>query len=586
MPWEPTPTPPALQVNCVIANAANPASAAALASTTSGSSTIVLSGTATTSQLCPGTVVNLTGLPANDKITGIIDLTHFTVALPATSTQTNQTATYASNTGLTKNGGGVLDLGDGNNQAITNTFSGPVTLNGGLTMIKSDLTLGPVPTANTPNMIVFNGGELRSTATITLSSQRGWYLGTQGGWFTYKGGATLSLNSYLVQGPGSITFSDFASGTANNNAINLNFAANSAALTYSGATTFQVGSVLYPAQGSLQYFTNANELPAASPVTVKNVSTANINFLNLNGTNQAFGSLAGNGDIVTNSGNPTLTVGANNLSTVYSGDLGHSGMAFAYGASTNSGDHGTTTANISLVKNGGGVFTMTGSSQYAGGTTINGGGILASNTAGSALGTGNVAVNSGAFLGGSGTVAANVTLNAGGILSPATTPTGFSNLTITGSLTVAGGSNFNYNLSGTGSQAGADLVTVSGGGKSITLNGTADLLNISVFNGYSPSLPAVVPILIANNGATLTDNVRGLRLDHQRPQHLQLQDRFAHGHHRRRQPHQRRGRRAHPVPHGGQSLRDVDGRQRRRVEQDYRQLVAAQHQRRRLSGRL
>ncbi len=33
---------------------------------------------------------------------------------------------------MTKNGGGVLDIADGNNNQITNTFSGPLTINGGL----------------------------------------------------------------------------------------------------------------------------------------------------------------------------------------------------------------------------------------------------------------------------------------------------------------------------------------------------------------------------------------------------------------------------------------------------------------------
>ena len=39
------------------------------------------------------------------------------------------------------------------------------------------------------------------------------------------------------------------------------------------------------------------------------------------------------------------------------------------------------------------------------------------------------------------------------------------------------------------------------------MNGATDLLNLSVFNGYSPVLPASIPILVASNGATLVDNV-------------------------------------------------------------------------------
>ncbi len=69
-------------------------------------------------------------------------------------------------------------------------------------MIRNDTNLGAVPAANTPNLIVFNGGELRSTDTTTLNSKRGWYLGPQGGMFTYGGGNTIQVSSYLVQGPG------------------------------------------------------------------------------------------------------------------------------------------------------------------------------------------------------------------------------------------------------------------------------------------------------------------------------------------------------------------------------------------------
>jgi autotransporter-associated beta strand protein len=106
------------------------------------------------------------------------------------------------------------------------------------------------------------------------------------------------------------------------------------------------------------------------------------------------GSVEGNGIVELGANN--LTVGSNNLSTTFSGiiqdgDLGPGG---------------------SLTKIGMGKLTLTNANTYTGGTTVNGGILLANNGSGSATGRGLVQVISGT-LGGSGTISGAVTMGTG-----------------------------------------------------------------------------------------------------------------------------------------------------------------------------
>jgi hypothetical protein len=74
-------------------------------------------------------------------------------------------------------------------------------------------------------------------------------------------------------------------------------------------------------------------------------------------------------------------------------------------------------SNFSSVEVHGGTVILSGSSTYSGSTTIFSGILLAENTAGSALGTGSVTVESGAFLGGTGSISGTTTVQSGGTLT-------------------------------------------------------------------------------------------------------------------------------------------------------------------------
>ena len=471
-----------LQIAGVIKDSANPTSQTA---TTSTGSNIVTLTTGTTAQLYPGvTVTGLAGLTGAQTVTSIIDSTHFTVGASSTGGGSG-TAAFTSHTGITKNGGGILDLSNGNgNTGGTNqayTFTGPVTINGGVVVIGSDLQLGANPSSNTANKVVLNGGELRMVKTIMLSSTRGMLLGPQGGIISYVGGNTTHLSSFQMTGPGSVEFADMPQWhTTNNNsaAISLDYTAGS--MTYTGATTLftqsadNFSNTLIPNQtvAAAIFFTNDNEIPALSPVTVTNVLTPNnlSGVVNLNGHNATWGSLAGNGDVVTDlTALQTLTVGANNFSTTYSGNLGHAGLIWAVGAgggavlgvNGTSGDDsgkgnvpgGVSGTNIALVKNGTGTMTLSSptGSDYSGGTTINNGALRVTNISGSATGTGPVIVSGssatvGGALGGSGIITGPVTINSFGQLSPTLSGTGATTLQLQGGLTINGSSILNFNL--------------------------------------------------------------------------------------------------------------------------------------------
>ena len=113
------------------------------------------------------------------------------------------------------------------------------------------------------------------------------------------------------------------------------------------------------------------------------------------------GSLEGTGSVYLK--DRDLTVGSNDLSTIFSGVIQNAG---------------------SLEKIGNGTLTLSGANTYTGGTTVSQGTLLATNMTGSATGTRDVQVNGGT-LGGGGTVAGAITVGigsgTGSVLDPAAT---------------------------------------------------------------------------------------------------------------------------------------------------------------------
>ena len=338
-----------------------------------------------------------------------------------------------------------------------------------------------------------------------------------------------------MTGPGSVEFSaipQWKTTNVNSAAIALDYTAGS--MTYTGATTlFLEGADNFTANavGAVIFFSQDNELPALSPVTVNNV-LSNVNgtgIVNMNGHSATWGSLAGNADIVTDqTALQTITVGGNNTSTTYSGNLGHGGLSWSVGAKNASGDQsssgnvagGVSGTNIALVKNGSGIMTLSapGGSNYSAGTTINNGGINVTNGTGSATGTGPVTVNgtattSGA-LGGSGIVGGLVTINNLGQLSPTLSGSGATTLQLQGGLTLNGGSILNFNLGAINTAANpitsptSDNVFVTG---ALTVATGTDTINLSsVGSGIVPGTYSLISASsVPANFTGTTFNVHG-----------------------------------------------------------------------------
>ena len=103
-------------------------------------------------------------------------------------------------------------------------------------------------------------------------------------------------------------------------------------------------------------------LPAATPVNLTSAGAK----LDLDGNSQSIGSLSGGTGSLVALGGGTLTVGGNNSSTTFLGDISDAGGA---GNGTGGG----------LVKTGTGTLVLSGTDNYSGSTTVVGGTLVATN---------------------------------------------------------------------------------------------------------------------------------------------------------------------------------------------------------------
>lgn len=285
--------------------------------------------------------------------------------------------------GLTKQGPGTLTLSGSNsytggttvaagtvllNSSSALPASGNVTVSGGALDIHGqspsigNLTFGD-GVSNTSGTVIDSGGV---KGTMTLGGDIT-YVGTFNGTFTYFGPGTISANMQLAAGTHHITSADGS--LANNYDIVISgamsgsggltkdgaamYTALTGANTYSGATVLNAGWFFAAA---------TNTLSPNSAVTVNSGGVLSLNptsaqtGVTVGSYDQTIGSLAGNGQV--NLGAATLTVGADNTSTSFSGGIFDSG---------------------NLTKIGTGTLTFAASPSYTGVTTINNGSLQLGN---------------------------------------------------------------------------------------------------------------------------------------------------------------------------------------------------------------
>lgn len=392
---------------------------------------------------------------------------------------------FASNSAVALTSGVTLDL-NGNSNTIAN-LSGSA---GSVTLGAAALTLGgDGNNSSFGGTISGTGGSLVKTGagTLTLSGSNTYTLGTQinggtisvaspsnlgSGTVTFGGNTTLKLNTAQTFNlPISVTAGFTAtidtSGSNSTLAAAITSGGNGAftkagsgiltlntACSYSGTTTVSVGTL--QAGG-------ANVFASSSSVSLTTGTT-----LDLNGNNNAIANLSGAGAVSLGAG--TLTLGSDNQSQTYTGSI--------------SGTSG------GIVKQGSGVFIVSGSNSYSGSTQVTAGTLqtAAINTLPS---TSEVVLSSGATLslnGFSNTVG-NLSGSAGTVtLGSGTLTMGAAGGSKSFSGTITGGGGIVKQGSGTMTLGGANGYTggtqISAGALSISSSGNLSTGTVS-FTGNS-----------------------------------------------------------------------------------------------------
>ena len=129
--------------------------------------------------------------------------------------------------GLTKTGPGTLIL-----SSIGNAHSGPTTIAGGALQIFSDQNLGAAPPSPTAGSLVFAGGTLRDTSSMTLNANRGVTVTPAGGTINITNPVATLLYAGVIAGPGNLT--KIGPGTLLLTGAN----------TYTGITQISAGTVI------------------------------------------------------------------------------------------------------------------------------------------------------------------------------------------------------------------------------------------------------------------------------------------------------------------------------------------------------
>ena len=252
--------------------------------------------------------------------TGLLDLGAFTRIVLGTDT-----SNYADNTAGTLNlNGGTLktarEIACGTNSAVGGTDSSLVKLNGGTLLT----------TAAIPELFLNFG----STATNgILVSSGGAVIDTN----SYNSGTAIALQQNAASTGGGLT--KIGAGTLTLSAAN----------TFTGDTKINAGSLLLANSLALQNSTFDSSGAGSLGLGILTAAT--------------LGGLTGSNNLALENTTPAavaLTVGGNNASTSYSGNL--SGLG-------------------SLTKSGTGILTLSGTNSYAGNTTISGGVLAITTTA-------------------------------------------------------------------------------------------------------------------------------------------------------------------------------------------------------------
>jgi len=393
---------------------------------------------------------------------------------------TNPVLLYGVITGsgaLTKTGTGAMALN------AANTFTGGVTVNGGVLAATNGTALG-----NTANTItVNNGGSIDNYGTNLQGYTNA---------ITINGQISSSIGA--LSNTGSDQLSAFRSIALGSNASIGNVGGrfdigrgygSSTCITGNGYTLTKVGSNFVAflgigtGLGGVVVNGGTLQLERADAVGTAPVT------LNTGGVLTFYGSFTFTNALTLAGG--TLQSGPlNSHNLIWSGNV-----AVASASTVNCGANNTTTLSGAIT--GAGSIAVTGSegyvvlsgnsNTYSGGTTVSGGTLRITNASGSATGTGTVTVSSAGTLDGTGSVSG--AMNVSGTLSPGIG--GIGRLTVGSNLTFNSGATFSVQANSTTPGSGYDQALMSTG----TLALGSATLAFSL--GYAPTI---------NDAFTIIDN--------------------------------------------------------------------------------
>ena len=329
--------------------------------------------------------------------------------------------------------------------------------------------------------LIFNGAGITNTSGLTqtiTAGTSGLALVAVSTPFTEFRNASVAGN-VVINNIGAGTHTDFNNTSSADHAFITNGGA--ASYTYFGtgvidAPTAASATIINAGAGSFLELANGSHGSLARVVNSHPTSFVNISELTSAGT--TLGSIEGGGTVFLGSKN--LTVGGNNLSTVFSGVIRDgSPDVFQPGNSQQQSFIGG-----SLTKVGAGALTLTGANIYTGGTNVNGGSLIVDGS----LASPNTTVNPGGLLGGHGFIGGN--LVNGGVVSPGSSP---GTLTINGHYTQTAGGTLRIEVAGL-APAEHDLLAIHG---PASLAGTVRVVRLG---GFKLHVGDEIPFLTANGG--------------------------------------------------------------------------------------
>ncbi|MDI1315147.1 autotransporter-associated beta strand repeat-containing protein, partial [Prosthecobacter sp.] len=339
---------------------------------------------------------------------------------------------------------GLIKMGSG-----SLVLSGANTFNGGLQLNEGTLILGASssPSGAGVTLVAGNTGPL-GIGTLTIA----------GGTTLMSGGAVQTIANNVVVN-GNFTFGGpvAGNGVILNGTVNLGTTTRTITVTSPqnvstlGGAVSGTGGLSKAGNGVLKLSSTANNYGGSTTILggLLQLGVAGVipdgsalivgagGAFDLNGKNETLGSLAGDtattGGLITNSvaaTSTTLTIGADNTSTTFAGVLTDTKAGVA------------STGNLLLTKTGTGVQTLTGTNTYAGATLVTGGNLqVGSGGVGSVTssaftvsGTGTTTTVSGV----SGTPATTSTVSANQLAAPTLSGTGTVGAVTLGSLSTVG----------------------------------------------------------------------------------------------------------------------------------------------------